>query len=44
MMYYVIHTERHQIEAKTAEDALYTLLEQTGAEDDGNYEVIPVTS
>lgn len=45
--YYVTHTdqngERHQIgdafEAKTPEDALYTLLEAAGAEDDGNYEV-----
>lgn len=47
MMYYVTHCdehgERHQIgdalEAKTPEDALYTILEQSGAEDDGNYEV-----
>jgi hypothetical protein len=45
--FYVTHTdqhgERHQIgnafEAKTPEDALYTILEQSGAEDDGNYEV-----
>ena len=45
--FYVTHTdkhgERHQIgdafEAKTPEDALYSLLEETGADDDGNYEV-----
>lgn len=46
-LYYVTHTdeygERHQIgdafEAKSATDALFTLLEQAGAEDDGRYEV-----
>jgi hypothetical protein len=45
--YYVTHTdshgERHQIgdafEAKTPQDALNTILEQAGADDDGNYEV-----
>jgi hypothetical protein len=37
------HGERHQIgdavEAATPQDALYTVLELFGAEDDGNYEV-----
>jgi len=45
--FYVTHMdtngERHQIgdafEAKTPEDALYTILEMSSAEDDGNYEV-----
>jgi hypothetical protein len=45
--YYVTHTdahgERHQIgdafEAKTPEDAICTILQQSGAEDDGKYEV-----
>ncbi len=49
--YYVTHTdtngERHQIgdafEAKTPEDALYTLLGQSGAEDDGMFEVFVAT-
>ncbi len=47
MRFYVTHTdangERHQIgdafEAKTAEDALSTILRGAGVEDDGSYEV-----
>ena len=50
--YYVTHTdsngERHQIgeafEAKSPEDALYTLLEAAGADDDGHYEVFEATA
>ena len=46
-IYYVTHRdqygERQQIgdpfEARNPTDALYTILEQAGAEDDGNYEV-----
>lgn len=49
--FYVTHTdqhgERYQIgstfEGQTPEHALYTLLEQAGAEDDGNYEVFAIT-
>jgi len=50
--YYVTHKdangERHQIgdafEAKTPRDALNTILEQSGTQDDGNYEVFPATN